>query len=204
MPQLISVSGAVEGVVDEAVVGRLIEHVGAVRGPIHGKGGKTHLRARIDGYDQAARFGPWIVLVDLDDDAECAPPLVQGWLAAPAPRMCLRVAVRAVEAWLLADRERMAGFLGVRADEVPEAPAALPDPERALVELAARSRRREIREDMVPRPGSGRTVGPAYTSRVIEFVTDPRRGWRPAVAARSAPSLARCLRRLRSLVEAPR
>jgi hypothetical protein len=36
-----------------------------------------------------------------------------------------------------------------------------------VVELARYSRRRDIREDMVPRPGSGRSVGAAYTSRLI-------------------------------------
>jgi hypothetical protein len=86
-------------------------------------------------------------------------------------------------------------------DDVPGPPETLPDPKRVLIELASRSRRREIREDMVPRLGSGRVVGPAYTSRLIEFVTDRRGGWRPGIAARSADSLARCIRRLRRFVE---
>ena len=68
------ISGAVEGDVDEAVVRRLILHVGAEPGPIHGKRGKGHLRRNLPGYNQAARYGPWVVLVDLDHDAECAPP----------------------------------------------------------------------------------------------------------------------------------
>jgi hypothetical protein len=198
----VAVSGAVEGLVDEAVVGRLIHHVGAVLGPMHGKNGKTPLRARINGYNNAARFSPWIVLVDLDQEADCAPPLVGAWVPTPAPRLCFRVAVREVEAWLLADRERIARFLRVRIQEVPDAPETLPDPKQFVVELARRSRRREIRQEMVPRPGSGRAVGPAYTASLIEFVTDVRHGWRPAVAAHRADSLARCIRRLRRMVEA--
>lgn len=201
MPPVVAVSGAVEGLVDEAVVERLVEDVGAFPGPVHGKNGKPRLRARINGYNDAARFSPWIVLVDLDQEADCAPPLVRAWLPAPAPQMCFRVAVREVEAWLLADRARIARFLSVRAADVSGDPEALPDPKLALVDLARRSRRREIREDMVPRPGSGRAVGPVYTSRLIEFVTDRQRGWRPSIAARSADSLARCIQRLRSMVE---
>jgi hypothetical protein len=193
------ISGAVEGPVDEAVFRRLVEYVRAEAGPIHGKNGKALLQSRINGYNNAARFAPWFVLVDLDRDADCAPSFVGGWLRGRAPRMCFRVAGRAVEAWLLGDRERMAAHLHVDAARIPVAPELLDDPKRALVDLARHSRRRDIREDMVPRAGSGRTAGPAYTSRLIEFIVDRRHGWRPGIAARSADSLKRslqCLRRL--------
>jgi hypothetical protein len=195
------ISGAVEGDVDEAVLGRLVEHVGAALGPIHGKQGKTHLRRRLGGYNRAAHFSPWVVLVDLDQDADCAPPFRTSWLPNPAPLMCFRVAVREVEAWLLADREHLARFLSVGISRVPVDPEAVDDPKRTMIDLATLSRRRDIREDMVPRSGSGRIVGPAYTSRLIEFVVDTRAGWRPDVAASSSASLNRCLGRLRWLVE---
>lgn len=76
----VEISGAVEGIVDEAVLRRLVQHVGAQAGPVHGKNGKTHLRQRLNGYNQAARFSPWVVLVDLDHDADCAPPFQVTWL----------------------------------------------------------------------------------------------------------------------------
>ncbi len=69
------ISGAVEGDVDEAVLRRLAEQVGAAIGPVHGKKGKQFLLRRVHGYNNAARFGPWVVLVDLDQDADCAPHL---------------------------------------------------------------------------------------------------------------------------------
>jgi hypothetical protein len=188
------ITAAVEGNVDEAVVRRLIEHVGGIPGPVYGRNGKDHLRQRIANYNQAARLSPWVVLVDLDHDAECAPPLRSAWLPALSPHMCLRVAVRQVEAWLLADRERLAKFLSVSASKIPHNPEAVEHPKNTLVELARYSRRRDIREDMVPRPGSGRSVGPAYTARLIEFVIGGERGWRPDVAARHSESLNRSLR----------
>ena len=200
-PGRLSVSAAVEGLVDEAVVRRLLEDVGAVAGPVYGKGGKQALHQKIAGYNHAAQFSPWVVLVDLDDDAECAPPFREAWLPQPAPKMLLRVAVRAVEAWLLADREHLSAFLGIPASRIPLNPDEVASPKRAMVELAARSRRREIREDMVPRPGSGRTVGPAYSSRLIEFASDAAHGWRPAIAAGRSDSLRRCLHRLRRLAQ---
>ena len=108
--------------------------------------------------------------------------------------MCFRVAVREIEAWLLADRTRIAKFLSVDSRNVPLNVEALPDPKRTVLQLAGLSRQRSLREDMLPRPGSGRDVGPAYNSRLIEFVTDRQRGWRPDVAAQASESLRRCLR----------
>jgi hypothetical protein len=201
--KLVFITAAVEGNVDEAVVRRLIEHVGGTPGPVYGRNGKDHLRQRISNYNQAARLSPWVVLVDLDHDAECAPPLRSAWLPALLPYMCLRVAVRQVEAWLLADRERLAKFLSVSTSRIPHNPESVEHPKNTLVEIARYSRRRDIREDMVPRAGSGRSVGPAYTARLIEFVISERTGWRPEVAARYSDSLNRSLRCLRRLKIGP-
>ena len=185
---------------DETVLRRLAEHSGVEADPIYVAHGKDRLRDSVPGYNSAARFGPWLIIVDLDHDADCAPPFVSAWLPQPSPHMCFRVAVRAIEAWLMADRDRLASFLHVSPHNVPGDPETLPDPKRAIVDLARQSRRPVIQAEMVPRPRSGRAIGPAYTSRMIEFATDRRRGWRPTVAARSADSLARCLRALRVLV----
>ena len=100
--------------------------------------------------------------------------------------MCLRVAVHQVEAWLLADRDNIARFLGVAASRVPRHVETLTNAKEAMVDLARRSRRRDIREDMVPRPGSGRSAGPAYASRLIEFAQGM---WNPQKPARPSDSL---------------
>lgn len=192
----VTISAAVEGVTDEAVARVLIQHAGGIPGAVYGKSGKQHLREKIAGYNNAARHGPWFVLVDLDQEADCAPPVRMDWVAAPAPLLCFRVAVRAVEAWLLADGEALAGFLGVSKRIIPADPDDLPAPKEMLVNLARRSRRKAIREDMVPREGSGRSVGPAYPSRLIEFVTAH---WRPATASRYSESLERAVACLRTL-----
>ena len=190
------ISAAVEGVTDEAVVRRVIHHVGAVPGKVYVQRGKGNLRQRADGFNHAARFAPWLILVDLDDDAPCAPPLCQDWLPHPAPHLCFRVAVRALEAWLMADADVLASYLSVAKTRVPTDPEAEADPKRTLVNLARRSRRPAIVMDMVPREGSGRSEGPAYASRIVEFASHH---WRPNVAAERADSLRRaiaCLRRL--------
>ncbi len=197
----IVISSAVEGVVDEAVVKRLIIDAGGEIGPIYGKKGKSLVKQRINGYNNAVRHTPWIVLVDLNREADCPPPLKAIWLPNPEPFMCFRIAVREIEAWLLADRERFASFFRVRLSDIPTEPELLDDPKEAVIELSRRSRSRDIQLDMVPRPGSGRKIGPAYVSRLIEYVSDRQKGWRPERAARSSDSLNRSLIRIRELVK---
>lgn len=201
MPTLpIIFSAAVEGPSDEAVLRRVIEDLGATLGPVYGKTGKATLLKQLHSYNQAAQYQPWIVLVDLDRDAECAPPARTQWLPAAATQMCFRIAVREIESWLLADRETLAAFLGVALSRVDANPEALDDPKATMVNLARRSRRRAIREDMVPRPESGRTEGPAYTSRLIEYAQG---AWRPNIAAQHADSLRRLCERVAELIARP-
>ena len=198
------ITAAVEGTLDQVVLQRLIEDAGGAMGPVHGRKGKNYLRKNIGAFNHAAKFTPWIVLVDLDQDADCAPSLRQEWLQEPNPKMEFRVAVHEVEAWLLGDRDRLAQFLRVSRSGISAQPETLTRVKRDLVQLAASSRRREIVEDLVPRPSSGRTVGPAYSSRLAEFVIDRTNGWRPQVAAKVCPSLDRLIKRLDRLAVAPR
>ena len=114
--------------------------------------------------------------------------------------MRFRVVVRSIESWLLADAERFSAFMGIRQALIPRDPESLPHPKDSVVALARQSRWRAVREDMVPRERSGRRVGPAYTTRLIEFAQSRDRGWRPEVAAKCAPSLCRCIERVRELV----
>jgi hypothetical protein len=106
--------------------------------------------------------------------------------------------VRAVEAWLLADRKGISRFLRISQAKVPDEQESLDDPERTLVDLARLSRRNAIRKDMVPREGSGRSVGPAYASRLVEFATGQ---WQPEAAAERCESLRRAMECLERLVK---
>lgn len=200
-PAEATVFGAAEGQLDIAVVRRLVEDAGVTVGPIHGGKGKPHLLSRLNGYNAAAAHDRWLVMVDLNGDADCAPQARNRWLpGGPSPHMCVRIAVRQVESWLMGDQERLANFLGVARNRVPAQPETVAEPKALMVNIAARSRRRDICADMCPRPESGRAIGPAYTSRLIEYVADGRSGWRPPVAAESSPSLARALRCLGRLL----
>jgi hypothetical protein len=198
MPSRVTISAAVEGIVDEAVVRRLIAWAGGHPGSVYGKNGKPDLRQKINGYNEAAKRTLWLVLVDLNSEADCAPRLRHDWLPTPAPRLCFRVAIRQVEAWLMADAETLATFLKVKPHTIPANPEALPNAKAEMVNIARNSRRSDIRKDMVPRQNSGRAVGPAYSSRLIEYA---EKHWRPEVAAQRADSLRRAIDCLKRQVE---
>lgn len=186
-------TAAVEGSVDEVAVRRIAETVGVEVATVYVTNGKESLVKRLAGFNEAARHAPWLVVVDLNG-TNCAPDLLGEILPAPSPLMTCRVAVRAIEAWLMGDCDRLASFLGIAASRLPLDPDDVANPKQTLVNAAAGSRRRAIREDMSPRPGSGRSVGPNYAGRLIEFMTDEAVGWRPDVAADRSDSLARALR----------
>lgn len=190
----------VSGAVDEVVLARVVEHAGLCLGNVYGKEGKPALLKTLKGYNNAAAFSPWCVLVDMDEDPRCPADAIQQWLPNPAQMMRLRIVVREVEAWLFGDPERLSAFLSVAASRVLSNPEGVAQPKETMVSLARRSRRRDVRSDMVPRPGSGRVVGPGYTSRLIEFTLDPDAGWRPAIAASNVDSLRRCITRLREFL----
>ncbi len=192
---------ACEGALDEVVARVLVGAVGADVGRVYVRGGRPALLKRLPAYNNAARRSPWLVLVDLDRDPACAPEALRRWLPRPAAGMCLRIAVRQVEAWLMGDRERIAEFLAVPVARVPADPESLDDPKRKLVDLARQSRRRAIRKEMVAPPGSGRTVGPGYNDRMTEYVEER---WRPEVAARCCGSLSRALACVGRLAQAAR
>jgi hypothetical protein len=195
------VSGAVEGPSDEAVLRRIVVSRGAEVHRVQIQNGKANLRRALPGYNNAAQRDPWLVLVDLDQDSDCPAALASEWLPTPSAYMRFRVVVRQIESWLLADAERFASFFAVRRNGIPGAPDQLQDAKAALLAVVANSRRRVIRQDMIPRPSSGRRVGPVYTSRLIEFASNVDEGWRPEVAADHSPSLARCVSRLNELLE---
>lgn len=188
----VPVSFAVEGIVDQAVVLKLFEASGVVSGTPYVCDGIGNLRQRLDGFNAGARYSPWFVLCDLDR-RECAPELRSRLFGTPQTEgMELRVAVRAVESWLMADRQSFATFLGVGVKRIPREPEQVADPKHAVVELARESSKRVIREGLVPSEAGGRRIGPAYTDEVIRYV---RRRWSPNRARAVSLSLARAFER---------
>jgi hypothetical protein len=188
----------IEGISDEGAVRAILREFGLTVKMIQGKNGKDSLLKKLPAYNNAAIHFPWFVLVDLDLGDGCVVEKLSKWLPRPSANMVFRVAVAELEGWLLADREAIADFLGVAESKIPRNPDSLGDPKQAIINLARKSRKRDIREGLVPRPQSGASVGPTYASDIRDF---GQHHWRPRVAAETSPSLARCLLRVEQLAE---
>lgn len=162
------------------------------------RGGAGYLRSRIRSFCEIARRRPVLLITDLDR-AECPPVLITEWLQRnERPEdLLLRVAVREVESWLLADAEALAGFLRIRRRDVPADPDTLADPKRELLRLG-RKAPRALREELVAETGALANQGIGYNALLSEFV---RRQWSPERAANRSPSLRRARERLRALAE---
>jgi hypothetical protein len=191
----IPVNLAVEDAVSEAVLRKMIEQcAGALEVHVcYQRQGQGYLKRNIGGFNSAAKITPFIVLTDLDT-IECAPFLIMEWLPHGTHRnLLLRVAVREVESWLLANRVGFAGYLGISEALIPFDVERIPDPKQFLIGLAKRSKKRQIREAIVPKIGSGAVQGPDYNGALVDFAGH---FWDIAEATSNARSLARAIERV--------
>lgn len=184
-----------EDELSESVLRRLLAHSGRpfnVTGCISARG-FGNIKRGVPTYKSACKAVPHIVLTDLDN-APCPPALISSWGLANCPsELMFRVAVREIEAWLLADVDGMSAFLSVPATRFPTHPEAEPDPKQTLLNIARRSRQRRMRDEIVPPPGSSASQGPFYNQHFCRFVRD---NWDVQRATLKAPSLARMIQRL--------
>ena len=189
---------AVEGTDDEAVARRLCLATGHEVDTAYVTRGKGNLDPRLSGYNEAARYTPWLVLRDLDRDADCAPNLIARILPQRTPGMCFRIPVRALETWLLADRSAIAEYLSVPTNIIPALPEAVNDPKETMLSVSRRSRSRTIRDEMIPSAGITARVGAGYTAHLVEFASSR---WDPIRASERSQSLTKCIHRLREMDE---
>jgi hypothetical protein len=157
------------------------------------KGGNGYLRSRLPNFCQLANHYPVVLLTDLDAGA-CAPALLSDWfneLERPA-NLVFRVAVREIEAWLIADREALADFLSVNVRHVTPQPETILDPKQALIGAALKAPRR-LREELVAVQGSFAAQGIGY-NRILGAFVETR--WDPERAAARSPSLASARQRI--------
>lgn len=190
---------ATEDALSEAVADRLILEVNqglrvAVR---MGRKGNSYLRNKFAGLVATARAIPVLLLTDLDR-IDCPPTLIADWRGGHVlpDGLLFRVAVREIEAWLLADREGISDFIGVPKDKVPSSPEALADPKQTLLTLVRRYGNRQIKAGILPDRGSSAKIGLGYNQTLAHFV---RESWSVARAAENAESLRRTCQRLREL-----
>jgi hypothetical protein len=191
----IPVNIATEDELSETTLKRLIKYTdrGYAIGTAFRRGGYGHLKKNINGWNRAAATTPVIVLTDLDS-TECPVQLIGSWLERPAhPNLMLHIAVREIEAWLLADRENLASYFRVREDLFPADPDSLKDPKATVVGLAKSSRLKDVKSRVVPKHGSTAKQGPDYNGCLSTFIAAK---WNIDSAAARSLSLTRAIRRL--------
>lgn len=157
--------------------------------------GYAGIQMKTPSYHQMGFRMPVLALTDLDA-RPCPSGLVDNWLSQrPSPGFLLRVCVREVEAWLLADPAKLAKLLNIPIQKIPTEPEQVPDPKRLLIQLAKKASKR-VRTALTP-VGSA-AIGPGYNDVLSQFVM---KTWDPAEAATRAPSLAKARLRLHQLGE---
>jgi hypothetical protein len=193
----IPVNLATEDELSEAILLRVLNELKRFAvGTPYRQGGYGYLKKTLTGWNEAAKGKPFIVLTDLDQH-ECPQSLLGSWLGASKKNenLVVRVAVREVESWLIADSNSLSEFLHINRSSVPDDPDQLADPKARLVALARASRSKEIRDRIAPRSGSTATQGPDYNACLIGFV---RKYWHIEEAASASQSLSRTVRSLKS------
>lgn len=200
MPPNLDIALVVEDVLSLSVMEKVMAYTErgyAVIRPLN-EGGIDKIRMSLTKYRNASRVLAHVVLVDLDK-APCAAFMREQWGMATLPdAMLFRVAVREVEAWVLADRSGFASFAGIPTSKVSQAPETLADPKQALINLVRQSRNRRLVTELVPEQGTSMSKGPLYNERLGQFV---REKWDVAAALQAAPSLKRTVDRLNHFLE---
>lgn len=185
---------AVEGSTDLPVAEALVRFVGCTPREVHATGGSSSIDSRLSRWCQASNREPMLILRDWDDSdaAACVPELLGKVLGGSqrAPHIALRIVVRSIESWIMADAAEARQFFGAK---MPPTPDALRHPKHELLRLCMKSSKPAIRRNLVSRSGG---VGVNYAGLLSSFAAER---WSPARARLNSPSLDRSLARLEQL-----
>jgi hypothetical protein len=189
-----SVILAVEDELGEAISTKILNSFGIEIRIVLREGGNAYLRQKAPELNISASGMDIFLLTDLDSPEDCPPGLIRSWIKGTLnPKFFFRVAVMEVESWLMADRAGFANFLSIPIHRIPSPTDDILKPKEYLVSLARRSKKRRLRDELVPEPGAKIPVGYGYNTRLMEFVRDY---WDLERAAVTSPSLKRTLDRL--------
>ena len=185
-----------EGFLDRVAAERLATSLGVrIEGASRDAGGADAFWRSINRYNEAAKHcGLVLALGDHDEDT-CVGPKLRKRIKGRHSNLILRLSVRELEAWFLADAVQLGSHLSVSPAKFPRQPDKEKDPKRTLVNLSAKSTKPGIREGMVPKAGTSADRGPEYTLIMESFILTK---WAPSEAAKRSPSLLRAIRALRT------
>lgn len=190
---------ATEDQLSEAVGKRLLVDAGYEfkPDPLIRKNGFGYLRSNMKSWCEMSHRKPFVLLTDLDK-ASCPVELRATWIGKhnPSENFVMRIAVREIEAWLLADHKAIRSIVGA-GGKLPPNPDLLPDPKQTLLRLVAAHASRNIKEDLVSQAGAIASQGIGYNARLSLWV---QTAWDPKRAATRSDSLHRARVRLGELI----
>lgn len=162
-------------------------------------GGAAPFRSRIPAMNNVARNVMPVLMIADADQAPCVVTQRNSWLPPNVShRLSMRLAVKEAEAWILADHIGFSRFAVVSKDLFPAQPETENDPKQTLLALVKRSKRRELRDEMLPGKGATSPVGLGYNIHMTDFV---KNHWNVNRAIDRAPSLARAIPRVFALFQ---
>lgn len=186
---------ATEDPLSEAVVLKILKSLGVDYGTpqLLGMGGSGNLKSRMKSWVQMASFSTVILLTDLDE-VVCPVKLVSDWLGnyEKPDNLIFRVAVKEVEAWLLADSSAAKALLGSKL-KLPNCVDELIDPKQHLLQ-AAKFSKKSIREELIRYDGSNVYQGLGYNNLLSGWVAEE---WCPVKASELSPSLGRAINEIK-------
>jgi hypothetical protein len=197
MKTQIPINLAYEDLLSEAVLLRVIKDfpkfIVGTRFTHYGCG---YLRNKILAFNNAAKAMPFLVVTDLDN-AICPSQMIKDWLGNTTchPNLIFRIAVHEVEAWLLADQINITKFLAVSTSLIDRPIEEIKDPKSFLINLSRKSKKRHIREAIVPDDGSTARIGRGYNDCLAMFVNQY---WNLTEARKCSKSLDKMLNALES------
>ena len=186
------IPAVVEGYMESVFLPVVLHQIGRtdLQPNIRDAGGGSKFWLAAARYNEAGRHTAVIGLADLEQ-AQCASSLLAGKLPHKSAGFHLRLAVRMLESWLLADRQAMARFLKVPISTLPMNPDGEVHAKRVLVDIARKSTSKNIRDALVP-DDSGGIVGSDYAATMCTFI---EQYWRVSDARKISPSLEKACQR---------
>jgi hypothetical protein len=184
-----SIALATEDELSEAIGLRLLNEYHMLKAPPLRlrRNGYGYLRSRMKNWRELAHHQIVFVLTDLDKKS-CPITLLNDWLGDKGcpSNLLLRIAVREIESWILADHQGIRELIGKNCNP-PNNPDELPDPKQKLLVLAQKAPR-SVKEDLVAKDGAIARQGIGYNARLVDWV---EKVWNPERAAEKSKSLYR-------------
>jgi len=132
----------------------------------------------------------------MDTQLPCPGKVVEEWAPNRTPICIVRIVVREIESWALADRNGIASFLKIDINKVPQDVEKLTDPKLSLINLARQSKSSNVKKYMAPEKDSTALVGKLYTSEMIRYFSTI---WDIEAARENSDSLNRSIIALKNL-----